>query len=189
MKPNQPAVKSPHGSVRIVPEQVRTGGPGETGTGNGPHDSTTPTLQHSIPSIPDHELLRRIGGGSYGEVWLARNVLGEYRAVKVIYRNNFEHDRPFEREFEGIQKFEPISRTHPSQLNILHAGRNDKEGYFYYVMELADDAGENPKSEIRNPKQTRTPKAESEAAKASVRASGFGIASDFGLRTSELYIP
>src|SRR6266571_7650156 len=140
MKPNQPAVKSPHGSVRIVPEQVRPGGPGETGTGNGPHDSTTPTLQHSIPSIPDHELLRRIGGGSYGEVWLARNVLGDYRAVKVIYRDKFEHDRPFEREFEGIQKFEPISRLHESQVDILHVGRNDAAGYFYYVMELAEDA-------------------------------------------------
>jgi len=38
----------------------------------------TPSLQHSTtppPAIPDHELLRRIGGGSYGEVWLARNKL------------------------------------------------------------------------------------------------------------------
>jgi serine/threonine protein kinase/Flp pilus assembly protein TadD len=93
-----------------------------------------------VPAIPDHELLRCIGRGSYGEVWLARNVLGSYRAVKVIYRRNFEHDRPYEREFEGIQKFEPISRSHESQVDILHVGRNDEAGYFYYVMELADDA-------------------------------------------------
>jgi serine/threonine protein kinase len=92
------------------------------------------------PHIPDHELLKKIGGGSYGEVWLARNALGGWRAVKIIYRGSFDHDRPFEREFEGIQKFEPISRAHPSQLNILHVGRNQAEGYFYYVMELADDA-------------------------------------------------
>ena len=93
-----------------------------------------------VPQIPDHELIRCIGRGSYGEVWLARNVLGELRAVKIVYRNHFEHDRPFEREFEGIQKFEPISRAHPSQLNILHVGRNDDGGYFYHVMELADNA-------------------------------------------------
>jgi WD40 repeat protein len=94
----------------------------------------------TAPQVADHELLSCIGRGSYGEVWLARTVLGEFRAVKVIYRRAFEHDRPFEREFEGIRRFEPVSRAHPSQLNVLHVGRNDLAGYFYYVMELADDA-------------------------------------------------
>jgi tetratricopeptide (TPR) repeat protein len=94
--------------------------------------------QRTPPQIPDHELIRRIGGGSYGEVWLARSIMGTYRAVKVVYRESFDHDRPFEREFNGIQRFEPISRSHESQVDILHVGRN--EGYFYYVMELADDA-------------------------------------------------
>ncbi len=92
------------------------------------------------PQIPDHELLRRIGGGSYGDVWLARNVMGTCRAVKVIYRSSFEHDRPFEREFEGMQMFEPVSRSHEGLVDILQMGRNDPAGYFYYVMELADDA-------------------------------------------------
>src|SRR5207245_5441793 len=93
----------------------------------------------SRPVVPDHELLRRIGGGSYGEVWLARNIMGTYRAVKIVYRKTFANERPFEREFRGIQKFEPISRSHESQVDILHIGRNDEAGYFYYVMELADD--------------------------------------------------
>ncbi len=88
--------------------------------------------------IPDHELLKRIGSGSYGEVWLARNALGSYRAVKIVRRSTFDDERPFEREFEGLQKFEPISRSHPSQLSILHVGRG--EGCFYYIMELADTA-------------------------------------------------
>src|SRR5204863_7416878 len=118
----------------------RAGDRPRAGTQSGSPHSTTPPLHHSTPSIPDHQLLRRIGSGSYGEVWLARNVLGDYRAVKVIYRDKFEHDRPFEREFEGIQKFEPISRLHESQVDILHVGRNDAAGYFYYVMELAEDA-------------------------------------------------
>jgi tetratricopeptide (TPR) repeat protein len=92
------------------------------------------------PNIPDHALLRRIGLGSYGEVWLGRNILGELRAIKIIYRSRFIDPRPFEREFEGIQRFEPISRSHPSQLAILHVGKNVELGCFYYIMELADDA-------------------------------------------------
>ena len=83
--------------------------------------------------------MRRIGKGAYGEVWLARNALGTWRAVKFVRRSSFDDDRPFEREFAGIQRFEPISRSHESQLNILQVGRAD-DG-FYYVMELADDMG------------------------------------------------
>lgn len=89
------------------------------------------------PRVPDHELIRRIGKGAYGEVWLARSVTGALRAIKVVYRASFDHARPFEREFEGILRFEPISRTHDGQVDILHVGRN--ADCFYYVMELADD--------------------------------------------------
>ena len=99
------------------------------------------------PAVPDFELLRCIGSGSYGDVWLARNVLGQCRAVKFVYRNRFSDPRPFEREFEGIQRFEPISRSHPSQLAILHVGKNTAEGCFYYVMELADAAEPRETSE------------------------------------------
>lgn len=91
------------------------------------------------PQIPDHELLQCIGRGAYGEVWLARNVTGAYRAVKIVSRHSFDHERPYEREFSGIQKYEPISRTHDSQVSILHVGRDDAGGYFYYIMEVADD--------------------------------------------------
>lgn len=94
------------------------------------------------PEIPDHELLRPIGGGSYGEVWLAKNALGAFRAVKVVYRKTFESERPYEREFSGIKRFEPISRSHEGFVDILQVGRNDEAGYFYYVMELADDGSE-----------------------------------------------
>ena len=92
------------------------------------------------PAIPDHEVLRRIGGGAYGEVWLARAVTGALRAVKVVWREDFEDDRGFEREFEGILKFEPVSRDHPGLMNILHVGRSTGAAPFYYcVMELGDD--------------------------------------------------
>ncbi|MBI3417590.1 MAG: tetratricopeptide repeat protein, partial [Verrucomicrobia bacterium] len=99
-------------------------------------------VNNSITSlIPDHDLIERIGRGGYGEVWLARNrTTDTLRAVKIVFRHEFEDERPYQREFDGLLKFEPISRSHPSQLAILHVGRNDEAGCFYYVMELADSA-------------------------------------------------
>ena len=89
--------------------------------------------------VADHELLRRIGRGSYGDVWLARNTLGMYRAVKIVYRKRFQDRRPYERELSGIRKFEPISRSHEGFVDVLHVGINEDLGCFYYVMELGDD--------------------------------------------------
>jgi len=89
--------------------------------------------------IPDHVLLRRVGRGAYGEVWLARNAIGTFHAVKLVRREDFEHNEPFEREFRGLQKFMPISREHPGLVQVLHVGRNDRDGFFYYVMQAADD--------------------------------------------------
>ncbi|MEM9282917.1 MAG: SUMF1/EgtB/PvdO family nonheme iron enzyme [Verrucomicrobiota bacterium] len=91
------------------------------------------------PSIPDFEILGRIGGGAYGEVFLARSVTGMYRAVKVVSREDFEYERTFEREFQGIQRYEQVSKDHPGLVDVLHVGRDDEAGFYYYVMELADD--------------------------------------------------
>lgn len=114
------------------------------GTDSRPNDPTTSGVggvaAESPPfPVPDHTLIRRVGKGSYGEVWLARNALGTWRAVKIVRRSAFDDDRPFERELAGIQRFEPISRSHESQLNILQVGRAT-DG-FYYVMEVADEIG------------------------------------------------
>ena len=90
-----------------------------------------------VPIIPDHEVLRVIGRGAYGEIWLARSLTGAFRAVKVVYRTTFESERAFQREFQGMSSFEPISRAHPGFVDILHVGRTSE--YLYYIMELADD--------------------------------------------------
>ncbi len=97
------------------------------------------TESATIPVVPEHELLRLIGSGSSGQVWLAKNALGSYRAVKIVQAQMFKHQRAFEREFNGILKFEPVSRLHDGLVDVLQVGRNEAAGYFYCVMELADD--------------------------------------------------
>jgi hypothetical protein len=91
------------------------------------------------PHVPNHEMVRSIGRGSYGEIWLARSLTGTWRAVKIVDRRTFESDKAFQREFEGMAKFEPISRGDAGFVDILHVGRDEAGGFFYYVMELADD--------------------------------------------------
>ena len=61
------------------------------------------------PGIPDFELVRIVGRGSYGDVWLARSVTGAWRAIKVVWRERFTNAEPFEREFRGLKEFAEIS--------------------------------------------------------------------------------
>jgi len=138
------------------PEEKPDFGLGAAGTQppQGPPDSR----HDACPTIPDHKLLRRIGGGSYGEVWLARNIVGTLRAVKFVYRRTFEDDRPFEREFQGIQKFEPISRSHEGFVDVLQVGQNAAAGCFYYAMELADPAGGGQAQSLKLKVQSSTPR-------------------------------
>lgn len=123
----------------------------EPGNGVGGSASPEGTTGGRRPAVPDHELLKCIGRGSYGEVWLARSVLGMLRAVKVVYRDRFRDARPYEREFTGILRVEPLSRASDGLVDILHVGRHEPEGYFYYVMELADDASEDLPVRNRGP--------------------------------------
>ena len=100
---------------------------------------SSPVAVGTAPTIPDYELVRLIGSGSYGDVWLARGVTGIWRAIKVIWRDRFADAAPFEREFRGLKEFAQISLGESIQMALLHIGRNEAAGYFYYVMELADD--------------------------------------------------
>ena len=85
-----------------------------------PADTAPPSAPP--PAIPGHELLRRIGEGTYGEVWLARSSLGNGRAVKIVHRARFpaNAERAYEREFRGMKLFEPVSREHPGFVDIIH---------------------------------------------------------------------
>ena len=83
--------------------------------------------------------------------------------MKIVWRSQFESERPYEREFAGIKRFEPVSRSSSGLVHVLHVGRNDAEGYFYYVMELADavasseSAGERVSEKIAVHSESHSP--------------------------------
>jgi CHASE2 domain-containing sensor protein len=113
-----------------------------------------PAGTQSAPQIPGYALLRCVGRGAYGEVWLARNHIGTYNAVKVVFRNRLPEARAYEREFRGIRRYTPVSLRHPGLVKILHVGRDDNAQYFHYVMELGDDeaAGQKIDPETYQPR-------------------------------------
>ena len=92
-----------------------------------------------LPDTPDYQLITPpFGHGAYGKVWLARNAVGQWQALKAVYLANFgENPGPFDREFNGITRYKPISDKHPGLLRVDFVSRK-RDGQFYYVMELGD---------------------------------------------------
>jgi len=97
------------------------------------------TAGEELPDIPGYKLFPSpFGEGAYGRVWLAQNPAGEWRAVKMICLANFSNDPgPYEREFNGISRYQAISGKHPSLLRVDFVSEK-QAGHFYYVMELGD---------------------------------------------------
>lgn len=89
-------------------------------------------------------------------MWLARNAVGTWRAVKIVLRDQHGSAASFEREFKGLQKFEPVSRTHDGLVDILTLGLLPLEVGFYYVMELADRVGNAPFERDPKPEKRRS---------------------------------
>lgn len=90
-------------------------------------------------SIPNYDLLSRIGSSDHGEVWLARHqVLRTFRAVKIVRPQTAEAARHLEKEIAGVRCFEPVSREHEGLMDLLEVGELPDHSGFWYAMELAD---------------------------------------------------
>lgn len=96
------------------------------------------------PDAPEYELFQPpLGEGGFGKVWLVRNAIGQYQALKAVYQSKFgDNPGPYEAEFKGLQKYKPVSEKHPGLLRLELVSRKKGEGYFYYVMELGDSETE-----------------------------------------------
>lgn len=106
-------------------------------------DSTAdypPNHQQPRPRVPDFELIRCVGHGGFGQVWLATNrTTGHLRAVKVISLRGPGTTDPAGREITSITRLEETVRTHhPNLLDIHHVGKT--ADHLFYVMDPADDA-------------------------------------------------
>jgi len=98
-----------------------------------------PMAEVAPPEVPDFELIRCIGRGGFGAVWLASNrTTGRLRAVKVIPLESAAAGSPASREIVSLKHLEAhVGTEHPNLLSIHHVGRTAE--HFFYVMDPADD--------------------------------------------------
>lgn len=100
-----------------------------------------PETDEAAPAIPDFTLIRKIGSGGFGAVWLAINrATGQPRAIKLLPRRGAGASR----ELTSLTRLEAHARQKsPHLLPIHHVG--ETESHLFYVMDLADDVtGEAP---------------------------------------------
>lgn len=86
-------------------------------------------MNTDFPDIKNYEIIRRIGKGGFGEVYLAKSANSAFVAVKVIPSENAK------REAEALKKYTSLA-TQKSLIKILDSGEIEKA--IYYVMPLAD---------------------------------------------------
>lgn len=90
------------------------------------------------PEIPDFDLIRPIGRGGFGQVWLARNrATGHLRAVKLIPLHRSGTLDAAGREVVSLTRLEANLRPHPNLATIHHVGKTNE--HLFYVMDPADD--------------------------------------------------
>jgi serine/threonine protein kinase len=104
----------------------------------------SPVPDVPVPQVPDFDLLRPIGEGGFGRVWLAVNrTTGQPRAVKMIPLDSSGNRDPAGREIASLGRLETQLRCrHGNLLPIHHVGQTAE--HLFYVMDLADDLAGSP---------------------------------------------
>ena len=64
-------------------------------------------------------ILRRCGGGAYGEVYYCQDLTGQPLALKICPKGG-QNDNSWQRELKGLVNYRKISSDLPSLLKIFH---------------------------------------------------------------------
>ena len=91
--------------------------------------------EDNMPQCGSWRLVREIGHGAYGVVYLAEYAEGERAAVKVCRRDAIGEER-YARELRGARLYQSVSD--PEGL-VRMRKLVEKDWGFYSVMDLADD--------------------------------------------------
>jgi serine/threonine protein kinase len=95
-----------------------------------------------------YDYIKEIGSGGYGYVYLftrTQHDEQDFVAGKFVYRQLFgpaddaSSSAAYQRALDGLQNFRSLSRESPYLLRIFDVRQRHDEGYFCYMMELADD--------------------------------------------------
>ncbi len=108
-------------------------------TGQSGKDCSREPPEEVLPVIKDFEIIRSIGKGGFGSVYLVRDVTGTMLALKVVRRGEGVDYGLYDREYNSLCSYRPLSGKHPNLLTILHIGLDEDNGFFYYTMPLADN--------------------------------------------------
>ncbi len=82
--------------------------------------------------VPGYKLVRRLGAGGYGEVWLAEAPGGLTKAVKIVF--GYHNEKRAERELHSLEKIKTV--RHPFLLSLERIEIVDNR--LVIVTELAD---------------------------------------------------
>lgn len=103
-----------------------------------------------VQSEPGYDYVKEIASGGYGYVYLFSRIRQDqaredYVVGKFVYRHIFgppddaTSTAAYQRALEGLISFRSLSAESQYLLRIFDVRQRHEEGYFCYMMELADD--------------------------------------------------